>query len=85
MMLIAEIILTIFAWRNGWRWYSLIPVGLGGFLAFTAGFAIGASGGSTANMGWVAIFDVAAIIALIVMVSKKPKSSTTETKTLLKD
>jgi hypothetical protein len=85
MMLLIEIVLTIFAWKNGWRWYSLIPVGLGGLLAFTAGFAIGASGGSVDNMGWVAIFDVAAIIALIVMVSKKPKSVTNETKKLLND
>jgi hypothetical protein len=83
MILILEIVLTIFAWRNGWRWYSLMPVGFSSLLAFTAGFAIGASGGSTANIGWVVIFDIAAIIALIVMISKKPKSSST--KTFLKD
>jgi hypothetical protein len=25
-MIIIEILLTIFAWRKGWRWFSLIPI-----------------------------------------------------------
>ena len=69
---IIEIILTIFAWRNGWKWRSLIPIGIAFALAFIVGVGIGASGGDPTTAGWTAIFDVCAIIALIVMVARKP-------------
>jgi hypothetical protein len=83
MLFIIEVILTIFAWRNGWRWISLIPVGICVLLGFTAGFSAGLSGATSLNAGWLVIFDVIAIIALIVMINKKPKSD--ETKKLLND
>ncbi len=77
MFLIAEILLTIFAWRNGWKWLSLLPVGIAMVIGLIVGMGIGASGGSVdAVKGFVVIFDILAIIALIVMVSKKPKDKT---------
>ena len=85
MLFIAEIILTIFAWRNGWRWISLIPVGICVLLGFTAGYTAGLSGATSPNVGWLVIFDFIAIITLIVMINKKPKSGTDETKKLLND
>ena len=68
MLLIAEIILTVFAWRKGWKWRALLPVGI----AFGIGLIIGASGGGVTE--GIIFIDVAAVIALIVMVSKAPKS-----------
>jgi hypothetical protein len=74
-MLIIEIILTIFAWRKGWRWLALIPMGLALLIGFIIGLSIGASGGSVADLsGGAILIDVAAIIALIVMVAKGPKA-----------
>lgn len=75
-MLIIEIILTIFAWRNGWKWLSLIPVGCALLLGLFMGMAVGASGGDINIAKGLAIFlDVSAIIALIVLVARKPKST----------
>lgn len=75
MFLIAEILLTIFAWRRGWRWLALLPVGIVLAIGFFIGVGIGASGGSINDIkGGYVIFDILAIIALIVMVSVKPKS-----------
>jgi hypothetical protein len=68
MLLIAEIILTVFAWRKGWKWYSLIPGGSALFLGFCVGLSN--PNGSLGSAIWV---DVLATIALIVMVSVKPK------------
>jgi hypothetical protein len=67
MLLIAEIILTFFAWRN-WRWLSLIPVGSAIFL----GFVVGSANRYADPMDYVWV-DILAVVALIVMVSVKPK------------
>jgi hypothetical protein len=62
---ILEIILTIFAWRNGWKWLSIIPVCTG----FVLGFLLGLSGIAPLQAIWL---DVIAIIVLIIMCIKKP-------------
>ena len=72
-MLIIEAILTIFAWRNGWKWYSLIPIAVAFGLGFILGMLITLSGGNVGNGLWGIILDVGAIAALIVMACKKPK------------
>lgn len=75
MFLLAEIILTIFAWRRGWRWLALLPIGIVLAIGFFIGVGIGAAGGSVDDIGGgTIIFDILTIIALIVMVSVKPKS-----------
>lgn len=68
MLLIVEIILTIFAWKKGWRWLSLIPLGL----ALLIGMVIGLSGAT--NLSFIYIIDILAIVALIIMNVKAPKS-----------
>ena len=71
MGLIIEIVLTIAAWRKGWRWYALIPLAITGSIGFSAGFVIGAFGGTV--MGFLPYFillDLACIAVLIVMVAK---------------
>lgn len=71
MLLIAEIILTIIAWQKGWRWLALIPIGI----AVVIGLIVGASTGST-DVGAYIIFDILAVIALIIMIVVKPKTAT---------
>jgi hypothetical protein len=76
MLLIAEIVLTIFAWKRGWRWYALIPLGLCLLIGFILGASISSSGGSINDLnGASVVLDVIAVIVLIVLCSVKPKST----------
>lgn len=79
MLLIAEIILTIFAWRKGWRWWALVPVALALLIGLFMGMGVVASGGDVDSVRGISIvLDVLAVIALIVMVTKGPKTSEVE-------
>ena len=64
-MIILQIILTIIAWHRGWKWYSLLPVGLAFGIGFIAGASLGVNG-SIEELSWIRL-DIAAIIALIFM------------------
>lgn len=68
-MKILVVLLTIVAWRHGWRWKALLPVGICVGMAFLIGPGVESSGGS--DMVWVVII---AIIVLILMCIKKPAS-----------
>jgi len=71
MLLVLEIILTIEAWRRGWKGWALLP--LGGFflLAFIVGFIMGAAGASEDSVfGMGLVFDLACIGVLIGMIAK---------------
>jgi hypothetical protein len=73
-MIIIQILLIIFAWRNGWKWISLLPTIICFFIGFLIG--IGISGGEVNSdvMGFSVIFDILAIIALILMIANEPKN-----------
>lgn len=74
MLLILEVILTIFAWRKGWKWLALLPVGIVLILGLLIGFSIGISGGDVAPTTGIALFlDISTIIVLIIMIIK-PKT-----------
>ena len=66
-MLIVEILLSIFAWRNGWKWLGLLPLGI----TFGIGLILGASGMDPNDMGQLWWIDALAIVALVVMLVKK--------------
>jgi Na+/phosphate symporter len=68
MLLIVEIILTIVAWRRGWMWYSLIPVGIGVTLGFLIGVSAASSGSTidAASPGFI-IIDLIICVALGIM------------------
>lgn len=70
-MLIIEIILTVVAWYKGWKWLSLIPVGVAILLGIIVGMSVGLSGGT--DISGAIIIDILAIIALIVMCIKGKK------------
>jgi len=70
MLFLIEIVLTIFAWRNGWKWTALLPIGI----AFFIGVIVGISERSTGvpvDITGLYFFDFAAIVALIIMLIKK--------------
>lgn len=73
-MLLIEILLTVFVWRKGWNWFSLIPVGA----AFLIGAIVGLTGGvqAASNPG-IILIDVMAVIALIIMLVYPPKKTPT--------
>jgi hypothetical protein len=64
MLLVLEIMLTMTAWRKGYKVFALIPVGL----ALLAGFSIGANNpdADVLSVIWV---DILAIIVLVGMIA----------------
>jgi hypothetical protein len=71
---IIEIILVIFAWQKGWKWYSLIPVAIAYSIAALLGAALGAAGaanviGSAPVVFFILIMELCAIGVLIYMVT----------------
>lgn len=80
-MLLIEIILTIFVWRKGWKWRSLLPVGIAFLAGILIGMGAGMAGGNIDNIGPAVLLDLFAIIALIVMLVKGPKEKSEIQKT----
>jgi hypothetical protein len=80
MLFVVEILLTITAWRKGWRGFALIPMitalGLGGFI----GLAVGTSGGNVDNVTPVFLLgDLACIGFLVALSMRGPKGSEVRT------
>jgi len=72
-MIILEILLTIAAYRRGWKRYALLPGALALLTGFVVGLAIVAGGGSAATDTSGAVFiDLFCIVALIVMACRAP-------------
>lgn len=63
---IVQIVLTFFAWKNGWKWKALIPM----VSLFIIGFMFGLFG---LNIKLIFILDIIGTIALILMVVNKNK------------
>lgn len=63
---IVQIVLTFFAWKNGWKWKALIPM----VSLFIIGFMFGLFG---LNIKLIMILDIIGTIALILMVVNKNK------------
>lgn len=70
---IIEIILTVFAWKKGWNWYSIIPM----IVAFVIGFGIGAAG---IDPSTAIVVDVLAIVVLGIMCYKAPNEVNNDNK-----
>jgi len=68
-MLIAEIIMTVIAWRRGWRWQALLPMAV----AFMVGASFEVTQvwcGPNRNFNTAAVLvDVLALLALFQMLS----------------
>lgn len=78
MGLIFQIILTVIAWNRGWKWLSLIPLGVMLFLGFMIGLIGGSQGYTPDDMSWTIVLDLIGFVVLIIMASVKPKSARLE-------
>lgn len=75
MLLILQIILTIIAWRNGWKWKSLLPVGILLLVSLIVGFMISASGDNIDSVqNHILVLDITSIFILLIMSFKSPQS-----------
>lgn len=70
MLLILEIILTVQAWKKGWKWRALLPVAITMGAAFITGYVTAASGNAIENPFAFIIFDILLIITQIVMIAR---------------
>lgn len=78
MILILEIILTIWAWRKGWGVKSLIPSVVIFGLAFIMGMFIAAAKGDIeAIRPMFILFDLGLLGVLIYMIAKPPITDVT--------
>lgn len=67
---IVQIVLTFFAWKNGWKWKALIPM----VSLFIIGFMFGLFGLNINELSLlILILDIIGTIALILMVVNKNK------------
>jgi hypothetical protein len=78
MLLIAEIVLTVIAWRKGWRSRALLPLGIAGGVGFILGILIGVTHAAPVYRLAGLPLDVGAVIALVIM-SSHPRASATST------
>ncbi len=70
MLLILEIILTVTAWRRGWKAWALAPMAVSLSIGFVIGAVIGASGGSVDTAVAVGLLlDLTVVGALVAMVA----------------
>lgn len=73
MLLIVEIFLTVVAWRRGWRWQALMPLGAGLLIAFSLIPITGAVAGFLLGELLVGVvIEIAVILALVGMVRHGP-------------
>ena len=72
MIFIAEVILTIFAWRKGWRVKALWPMGIAFFTGFSIALVL-LELNVPIPRGLGTIIDMACIGVLIKMVVSPPK------------
>ena len=73
MLLIAEIVLTVLAWRKGWRARALLPVGITFPTALVVGLLITLAGGPEHAPVLVGmLLDVVCVVVLIAMLVRAP-------------
>jgi len=74
MIMLIEILLTVKAWRKGWKGYALLPIAIGMSVSFLIGLAAGASGGKIEDiLPLCVLIELTMIISLIVMAVRSPK------------
>lgn len=73
MLFILEIILTVLAWRKGWKAKALIPGAIGIGLGIFIGLMCAAA--SAPIPAGLFVFDIGVILGLIVMMCNPPTKS----------
>jgi hypothetical protein len=68
MIAVIEIMLTVAAWKRGWKGWALLPLGIGLLAAIWAGSVLASAGVSEEEIGGICfMLDGVAILALILM------------------
>lgn len=68
MLLIIEIMLTVTAWRRGWKALALLPVAICVGFGFVVGLGCGATGGDIDDaIGPCVAVELCCLVALIIM------------------
>ncbi|MFA5108984.1 MAG: hypothetical protein WC458_00335 [Patescibacteria group bacterium] len=71
MLLILQIILTVVAWKRGYKAWALIPI----VVAVSVGLIIGANGG---DPGSALVLDIIVGVVLLLMIFLSPRSKKIE-------
>ena len=78
MLALIEIVLTVVAYRKGWKLKALLPLALSFAAAFLMGIVLGAGGGSLQRaMPAFFMIDLICLAALIGLCIRAPQSSAT--------
>ena len=67
MLLIIEIILTVAAWRNGWKAWALVPMGIPLVIGFIVGATMDPSQNIDAAVAPFFVVELACVAVLIFM------------------
>ena len=74
MLIVIQIILTVVAWKRGWKVKSLLPIGIGMVLAFGIGLPAALAGVPEHNILMpLLLIDLGMLVSIIVMIFRKPK------------
>lgn len=68
VVLIVEIMLTVAAWKEGWKWLAILPLAIAGLAGSISGVVMGAIGYDFISMmPYFILIHILTIIALICM------------------
>jgi len=71
MLFILEIVLTIVAWKRGWKGWALVPIAFAVVIGFVIGAVIRAQGGSLEDViPLTLVIDGACIVSLIALTAR---------------
>jgi len=74
MLIVIQIILTVVAWKRGWKVKSLLPIGIGVVLAFGIGLPAALAGIPKHDILMpLLLIDLGMFVSLVVMIFRKPK------------
>jgi hypothetical protein len=74
MLIVIQIILTVVAWRRGWKVKALLPIGIGAVLAFGIGLPAALAGIPKHDILMpLLLIDLGMFVSLVVMIFRKPK------------
>jgi hypothetical protein len=72
MLLFVEFILTIIAWKRGWKWWAILPAAIAMIAGFIVDLVVGALGMHDFYTGLVSIIlDAFIILALVIMIIRR--------------
>jgi hypothetical protein len=86
LMMVVEVILTVVAWRKGWRGWALLPMGAIMLVGLVAGLVAGAVGATESQFSHVTValfpLELVGVGVLVWMAAKGRKRVEREVKVL---